>query len=293
MKFINKNKYLLISISLIILFVYWISSLFIQRADISKQHQAFASNPNIVIEDLSTHDEPFELDKINKRKPVERRDEKQEVKNLKAGEKISPVHKPSMPSGPKVAYLTFDDGPSPDISPQILDILKKNNIKATFFVVGKYIPDNKDVFFREIKEGHTIGNHSFSHDPENIYKTPQILLEDFKKCDEVIKEYYPDFKRRVARFPGGGQHRPREFKEPVKALGYKLVDWNTLTKDAEGPIQPVPVEELDKNMKQYFKDQQELIVLMHDSSGKQTTADYLPALIDFLTSRGYIFDSLK
>ncbi|ERI94388.1 polysaccharide deacetylase [Clostridiales bacterium oral taxon 876 str. F0540] len=201
-----------------------------------------------------------------------------------------PVNKP-IKKGDKVAYLTFDDGPSVGITPQILDILKKNNIKATFFVIGKNIAPNKDIFLREKSEGHAIGNHTFDHNVDFIYKAPKNLVDEFKQGESTIKEFYPGYKAKIVRFPGGSKNRPKEYREAVRAAGYKYFDWNCLTKDAEGAN--VPVDQLDRNIKQNFTHQKDLIVLMHDSDGKDTTVEYLPQLIKFLEDDGYIFKTLN
>ncbi|WP_315671518.1 polysaccharide deacetylase family protein [Clostridium sp. 19966] len=86
----------------------------------------------------------------------------------------NPVAQPPVPKVKKVAYLTFDDGPSGNVTPKMLDTLKKYGIKATFFLIGKNTVGNEAVVKRIKAEGHVIGNHSYSHDaefPEN--KTPQ------------------------------------------------------------------------------------------------------------------------
>lgn len=193
--------------------------------------------------------------------------------------------------GEKIAYLTFDDGPSSSTTPKILDTLKNHNIKATFFVLGKNIADNKELFLREKNEGHAIGNHTYAHDPVYLYQNPKNLLEDFKKGEASIKEFYPDYKGKIVRFPGGSKNRPKQFKDAVKNAGYKSIDWNCLTSDAE--FAHATISQLDSSTKKTFSNQKELIVLMHDSDGKDTTVEYLPHLIKFLEDNGYTFKTLK
>lgn len=195
------------------------------------------------------------------------------------------------PDGHKIAYLTFDDGPSSDITPKILDILKDNNIKATFFVIGKNIPDNKDILLREQTDGHSIGNHTYSHNPDFLYKNPKNLVSDFRKNEILIKQFIPDYNSKIVRFPGGSKNRPKQFRTAVVAAGYRYFDWDCLTKDAE--VVHIPLSEEDNNVKSTFKNQKKLIILMHDSTGKDTTVQYLPILINFLKANGYTFSAIS
>jgi len=231
---------------------------------------------------------PADVNKIDNK---DKSDDK--ITKINKDEPIGPTKPGNKPikKGDKIAYLTFDDGPSVGITPQILDILKKNNIKATFFVIGKNIAPNKDIFLREKSEGHAIGNHTFDHNADFIYKAPKNLVDEFKQGERTIKEFYPDYKAKIVRFPGGSKNRPKEYREAVRAAGYKYYDWNCLTKDAEGSH--VPVDQLDINVKKNFAHQKDLIILMHDSDEKDTTVEYLPQLIKFLQDDGYTFKTLN
>ncbi|WP_242949515.1 polysaccharide deacetylase family protein [Clostridium pasteurianum] len=107
--------------------------------------------------------------------------------------------------GQKVAYLTFDDGPSPNNTPVILDILKKENIKATFFIIGKNAERNPELLVREKDEGHTIGMHSYTHEPAIIYKNPEAYLQDLSQCSEAINKAVGEdgYDKWLIRFPEG------------------------------------------------------------------------------------------
>ena len=86
----------------------------------------------------------------------------------------------------KIAYLTFDDGPSRTVTPQILDILAKYDIKATFFVVGKYAEKNPDILRRIYEEGHVIGNHTYSHNYNYIYKNVSNFVRELDATQRGI-----------------------------------------------------------------------------------------------------------
>ncbi|WP_434063639.1 polysaccharide deacetylase family protein, partial [Paenibacillus polymyxa] len=97
--------------------------------------------------------------------------------------------------GKKVVYLSFDDGPSVTVTPKILDILKEENVKATFFVVGKAVEENevtKKITKRLIREGHAIGNHTYSHDYSYLYPNQtvnsSIFMSDIEKTNQILKQ---------------------------------------------------------------------------------------------------------
>lgn len=90
--------------------------------------------------------------------------------------------------GEKVAYLTFDDGPSSNITPQILDILRAEEVKATFFVLGSRVELYPELLKQEYEEGHYIANHGYSHVYTNIYSSPQAVLDEYHLAETKIKE---------------------------------------------------------------------------------------------------------
>lgn len=193
------------------------------------------------------------------------------------------------PNEQKIAYLTFDDGPSPDITPKILKILDKYKIKATFFLIGKSIINNESLVKLEYEKGHVIGNHTYGHDPHYLYESKDNFLKDIIKNENLLKSVLPGYNSKLIRFPGGSKYRPLEIKKAVKLKGYHYVDWNCLSRDAEGVTSP---SELIKNVKFFCRDQKNLIVLMHDSRGKSYSAEALPGIIEYLKSRGYVFRQL-
>lgn len=188
-----------------------------------------------------------------------------------------------------MAYLTFDDGPSAKSTDAILDILAEYNIKATFFVVGKMIETNPEVLHRTFKEGHAIGNHSFSHDYGYIYNSSKNFMEDLERADQAIKDVLgQDFETKIMRFPGGSFGKQKlPMIKPVTDAGYRYFDWNSLTGDSEGIL--MPKEYLIRRFKETYKNQSELIVLMHDTDAKTTTTESLGSIVEFLIEEGYEF----
>ncbi len=194
--------------------------------------------------------------------------------------------------GNKVAYLTFDDGPTANVTPKILDVLKEKDVKATFFVLGKMMLANPDVAQRAVSEGHIIANHSFSHDYNTVYSTAESFAEEIKRAEEIIintvgEEGYT----KVFRFPGGSFNKDAKFKEKLNDIGYVYVDWNALNGDAEG--HNVSVSRQIQNITETTRGKNSVVVLMHDAATKQTTADALGTIIDVLRENGYTFKTLQ
>lgn len=193
----------------------------------------------------------------------------------------------------KTAYLTFDDGPSFNITPQILDVLKKYDLKATFFVVGKMAEQYPDIIKRIDAEGHSIGNHSYSHSYGYIYAKTSNFIGELKRTEKVLKNILGEqYHTNIIRFPGGSFGKKKAaFRKAAKDEGYNYYDWNSLNGDSERVS--ASKRRLVQRFKSTFKGQKELNILMHDIETKQTTVAALPDIIEFLQERGYKFDVLK
>lgn len=193
----------------------------------------------------------------------------------------------------KIAYLTFDDGPSNNVTPQILDILKKYDIKATFFVVGNAAEKNPELIKRIHGEGHAIGNHSYSHNYSHIYRSTTNFLDELKTTEKILKDILGEkYETKIIRFPGGSfGDKKAPFKKVAVKNGYSYYDWNALNGDAEGVH--LPKGKLIQRFKATSKGKKELTVLMHDMGAKQTTADALPEIIEHLIQNGYEFDIIR
>ncbi|SHE66845.1 polysaccharide deacetylase family protein [Clostridium fallax] len=192
----------------------------------------------------------------------------------------------------KIAYLTFDDGPSSIITDQILDILKNYNIKATFFVLGKNVEYYPKIFNRIIDEGHSVGNHSYSHEYKHIYYSPDNLVKEVLMANNSINNIAKkNMDVKIFRFPGGSFGKNMELKKAINNLGMNYYDWNCLNGDAES--QNPSLEMLFNKFIKTSQNKDKLIILMHDTNAKVNTMKSLPKVIDYLINNGYSFDVLK
>ncbi|WP_160198249.1 polysaccharide deacetylase family protein [Senegalia massiliensis] len=191
----------------------------------------------------------------------------------------------------KIAFLTFDDGPSKNTT-EILKILDEENIKATFFVLGKLAKYNDETIKDIYNKNHKIGNHTYSHEYRKIYSSTDILLNEVNKTNEILKGILgDDFKSNLFRFPGGSFGENKSvYRQAIKNQGYKYVDWNALNKDSEGRNKTP--NELLLNIKETTKNKKRVIILMHDSATKKNTVESLPMVIDYLKNEGYEFGVL-
>lgn len=195
--------------------------------------------------------------------------------------------------GKKTAFLTFDDGPSRDVTPKILSILEKNNIKATFFVTGQMAEENKELLIQEYKSGNAIGNHSYSHNYKKVYSGIEGFKQEFDTTNSILKNILGEnFNSRLFRFPGGSFEKYKNpYKDYLRGKGYVYIDWNALNGDAEGV--GFSAERLINRLKSTAGGQEDLVILMHDAAGKKSTAEALPTIIEYLKAQGYEFKILK
>lgn len=195
----------------------------------------------------------------------------------------------------KIAYLTFDDGPSQAVTPLVLDVLKEENVRATFFVLGTNVKQNPEILKREYQEGHYIANHGYSHNYSKIYKSADTVLEEYNKTEKAIQKALgtEQYSTNLFRFPGGytgGKYEAikRKAGKLLKENDIAYIDWNVLTKDAEGANTK---EKILSNLKKYSKDKGNIVVLMHDASSKILTYETLKDVINYLREQGYTFDN--
>ena len=195
-------------------------------------------------------------------------------------------------SDEKQVFLTFDDGPSP-LTPLILDILKEEQVPATFFVVGARVDFYPDIAEREYDEGHYIANHGYTHNYSQIYTSEQTVLDEYIKCEQSIKNAIKnqDYNSYFFRYPGGSSGGKYEkIKNSSKNIltqnNITFTNWNCLTGDAEG----VNTQEgLIAKLAETKAHRTSLIVLMHDAGDKQLTVDTLRQIIQNFKSEGYKF----
>ena len=187
----------------------------------------------------------------------------------------------------KRVYLTFDDGPS-IYTGQILDILAANDVKATFFVIGRdesYYPYYK----RIVDEGHTLGMHTYTHEYGYVYSSKEAFAEDVNKLSDLLYDV-TGVRSKIFRFPGGSSNTVTsepidEFIEYLNGEGIVYYDWNSLNGDAvTNKLDP---DTLVNNVMKDVRKNDTSIVLMHDLQSRHTTVESLQALIDTLKSEGY------
>ena len=201
-------------------------------------------------------------------------------------------------TGAGVIYLTFDDGPSDTVTPQILDILKDNGIKATFFICA-YDEKTTPMLQREIDEGHTIGIHGYTHDYNVAYASPEAYMENITKLDQMLQADF-GYKAFTTRFLGGSSNTVSakycdgimsQLVEMVPAAGFQYMDWNITSIDANG--NNLDSEGIYNSIIEGLNPAKPNVVLMHDTNQKQTTADQLQALIDYGKENGYSFEAIQ
>ncbi|MGN1182157.1 MAG: polysaccharide deacetylase family protein [Faecalibacillus sp.] len=197
-------------------------------------------------------------------------------------------------SDEKIVYLTFDDGPSSNTK-KILDILDKYQVKATFFVTGTNQKYN--YLIKEAHEkGHTIGLHTYCHEYNIIYSSVDAYFNDLIKLENMVEELI-GYKPRYIRFPGGSSNKVSinyhkgimtVLTKKVIQKGYQYYDWNCSTGDATG--NNIPVETIIRYAT--AKNDQNLVMLAHDTDAKDTTVAALPSIIQYYQDKGYIFKAI-
>lgn len=191
------------------------------------------------------------------------------------------------------AYLTFDDGPS-DNTDKILDILKEKGAKATFFVVGKTDEKSQARYKRILKEGHSLGMHSYTHDYDYIYGSLDNYKEDLMKLQDYLYEVTGE-KIRIYRFPGGSSNSVS--KIPIQSCinfldkkGIVYYDWNASSEDAVSI--GAACSKLNQNILKDALLYHNTVILMHDLHECSATVEGLGTLIDRLQKEGYSLDSI-
>lgn len=190
----------------------------------------------------------------------------------------------------KTICLTFDDGPTDSTTPKILDILRKENIPATFFVIGRQISSRKEILQRTFDDGHAIGIHTYSHEYKQIYASTSALLGDIRRCQKSIREVLPEWNSALYRFPGGEAGLSDTLISAVKNAGFRICSWNASIEDAVSPN--ASAEDLYNNAVRSAGEKNHVVLLLHDGVGYRETIRALPKIIEYFRSKGYTFQSL-
>ena len=179
----------------------------------------------------------------------------------------------------KVVYLTFDDGPIPEVTPALLDILREAGVKATFFMVADNVRKYPDLAARVVAEGHRVGNHTFNHLRGTQYSTAEYMA-NVAKAAEILP------KTNLFRPPYGRLRAAQ--KRALREQGYKIVLWDVLTHDYDAAYS---TERLVEIVRKYVR--KGSIINFHDSvKSNERMLAAIPQVIDYLKNEGYSFDIL-
>ena len=181
-----------------------------------------------------------------------------------------------------IAYLTFDDGPSTTITPQILDTLKEKNVKATFFVIGSYAKSHPELVKRAYDEGHTIGLHSYTH-KKSMFNSLEAFKEEVDKTYDVVYDIIGEAPK-YFRIPYGTKIG-KTFKDYLNEKGLSVIGWNCESYDSR--TYTTKPEQLVQAVKDTMGTKKEVTVIMHDTYGKQKTADALSDIIEHFNEVNY------
>ena len=215
--------------------------------------------------------------------------QEKEVKTTKAPKKAStaePTIKPTDDTTTKKIYLTFDDGSQ---TGKILDILKKNHVKATFFVTGKEDASSKKIYQRIVKEGHTLAMHSYSHIQDVIYDSKEAFEKDLKQINRCLYEA-TGVHTKFYRFPGGSSTQNtslsiQNFIDVLKKNHYLYLDWNVISPDINNAN--ATKEQVVTGVMQGVDAYDTAVVLMYDVADKPMTVKALPSIIKQIKAKNY------
>ena len=186
----------------------------------------------------------------------------------------------------KVAYLTFDDGPIPEVTPQVLAILAKYNIKATFFMVGENIDKHSDIFAQVVQDGHSIGNHTYNHLKGWNCSNADYLANVQKWEEAVHRTPYTIHHTPLFRPPYGKATLSQ--RRTLHQLGYRIIYWDILTQDYNPTRTP---EYMLAKIKRQVRPGS--IINFHDSvKSNERMLTVLPQAIEWLMQQGYTFAAL-
>jgi peptidoglycan-N-acetylglucosamine deacetylase len=183
------------------------------------------------------------------------------------------------PRPAKIAYITIDDGPS-KYTAEIINILEKHNVKATFFMIDGNMKNYPEQVKNIVKSGHTPAFHSVTHDIHKLYKSPNHTVEEFDTCKETLYNI-TGVKSTIMRLPYGSKpYMPNDSYKALVKSEYKIWDWNLDTEDWKASS-----ENIINNVKNHSNGKDEVVLLMHE---KEQTVQSLDQMITFLKSNGYV-----
>ncbi|WP_214891295.1 polysaccharide deacetylase family protein [Exiguobacterium sp. s142] len=175
----------------------------------------------------------------------------------------------------QIVYLTFDDGPRAETL-ALLDVLKKHQVKATFFILGKNVKGNEETLKRIVTEGHTLGLHSMSHDKKRFYKSPQSAVDEMKQVQQLILKT-TGVKTSTIRVPYGSvPHMTKAHRDAMEKAGFHMWDWNVDSLDWKRKDDPRLLQfETIRHVRINRANNIASVVLMHDQATPPTSLDYI------------------
>jgi len=192
----------------------------------------------------------------------------------------------NIPSKEKVIYLTFDDGPTPEITEKVLDILAQYEAKATFFCVGKNVAANPIIYQRIINEDHAIGNHTYNH-LKGWKNDNATYINDIEKTQEVLNSKLTTYNSKLFR-PPYGKLKPSQGKA-LQKRAYKIILWDVLARDWDNTISKESVLNNIINNTENGS-----IVVLHDSIKASKNMLYaLPKTLEYFSKKGFIFKKIE
>lgn len=207
------------------------------------------------------------------------------VKTGRLIKKLFPGFVWDIPNSDKTVYLTFDDGPTPEITEWVLSLLKQHDIKATFFCIGNNIAANPDIFKKVIEDGHAIGNHTYDH--VNGWKNDNETY--FQNTIACQKEIAGLMGRETNLFrPPYGKIKSSQARE-VRKMGYKIIMWDVLSADFDRSITP------EKCLKNVINNntREGSVIIFHDSVKAFPNLEYaLPRTIEYLKEKNFRFGKI-
>lgn len=193
-----------------------------------------------------------------------------------------------------IIYLTFDDGPSEYATKKILDVLKKNDVKATFFIINFDTTKKADLIKRMVKEGHTVAIHGYSHDYQKIYRSEKAFMDNINSLRDKVKAL-TGYNATIMRFPGGSSNTISKFNpgimtklvKSVQNAGYTYYDWNVDSGDAMSGKHTA--NKLYNNVRIGLAKNRGNVVLMHDTGDGDMKAKAVQKIIEYGKDNGYVF----
>lgn len=208
----------------------------------------------------------------------------------KLGFEISKAKAAPLNTDNKIIYLTFDDGPSSIVTNDILNILKQNDVKATFFVVGSMIQGREPILKRIYNEGHSIGLHTYSHKYNQIYSSEDEFIKEMEKTSKEIKKVI-GIQPNIIRFPyGSNPHLNNNFLKKLHAHNFKIYDWNASISDGVRPN--TSPELLTREAIARGNGISYMVFLMHCTNTNVNTYKALPQIIQHYKKLGYEFRAI-